>query len=165
MHQIAPFFLIEFFPDPLVWVCLNIITGFLRGWYVTIYLVYKMIFRKTLMNSDQIYTFLMYLKLNLGIGPNSNCNKEFLYSYNNLMVSLCLKTKSSFSCWKNGISPTRKPTILKPIQTNYSWPNANKIEMIFCLYMYMCILICKHLAVLTSKFLGLKLQKEEWFSE
>ena len=39
-----------------------------------------MIFIKTLMNADRIYTYLMKLKLNLRIGPNSNCEKT-LYGY------------------------------------------------------------------------------------
>ena len=49
-------------------------------------------------------------------------------------------------------------TILKflsvTFQTHYFWPNANKIEMIFCLYMY--ILMGKRLAVFLNSFLLLQ---------
>ena len=39
-------------------------------------------------------------------------------------------------------------------QTHYFWPNANTIEMIFCLYM--CILMGKRLAVFLNSFLLLQ---------
>ena len=41
-----------------------------------------MIFIKTLMNTDQIYYYLLNLKLNLRIGPNSNYKNNF-YGYKN----------------------------------------------------------------------------------
>ena len=53
-----------------------------------------MIFIKNLMNADQMYSYLMKLKLNLCLGPNSNYLKHFLWLQKE-MLSLCL-SKSSF---------------------------------------------------------------------
>ena len=54
-----------------------------------------MVFIKTLMNADQIYSYLLKLKLNLRIGPISNY-KDTYYGYTK-MISLCLrKSKCSF---------------------------------------------------------------------
>ena len=42
------------------------------------------LFIKTLMNVDQIYSYLLKLKLNLRIGPNSNKKKNTFYGYKNI---------------------------------------------------------------------------------
>ena len=42
----------------------------------------SMFFIKTLMNADQIYSYLLKLKLNLRIGPNSNYKSTY-YGYKN----------------------------------------------------------------------------------
>ena len=39
-----------------------------------------MLFIKTLMTADQIYSYLLKLKLKLHIGPNSNYKKHFRWS-------------------------------------------------------------------------------------
>ena len=41
-----------------------------------------MVFIKTLMNADQIYSYLLKMKLNLRIGPNSNYKKTLSYNNN-----------------------------------------------------------------------------------
>ena len=49
-----------------------------------------MIYIDSLMNADQIYTYLMKLKLNLHIGSNSNYKKT-LYGYKNKSFQLSQK--------------------------------------------------------------------------
>ena len=40
-----------------------------------------MVFITTLMNVDQLYSYMLKLKLNLRIGPNSNYRKKTFYGY------------------------------------------------------------------------------------
>ena len=48
------------------------------------------IFIKTLMNVDKIYSYLLKLKLNLRIGPNSNYKQSF-YGFKNQCFFLCVR--------------------------------------------------------------------------
>ena len=73
--------------------------------YVILSLGNDMIYIDSLMNADQIYTYLMKLKLNLHIGPNSNYKR--LYMVTKIKAFNCLK-KYSFICWKTVPSPARK---------------------------------------------------------
>ena len=57
----------------------------------------KLLFIRKLKNADQIYSYLMKLKLNKCIGPNSNCRQ--LYNKKKNTFTLSVK-KSSLSCWK-----------------------------------------------------------------
>ena len=61
-------------------------------------------FIKTLMNIDQIYSYLLKLKLNLRIKPNSNYKNTFC-GYKNKMLSLGLR-KSLHLSGKNSPSHT-----------------------------------------------------------
>ena len=51
-----------------------------------------MVFIKTLMNVDQIYSYSLKLKLNLRIEPNSNCKNAF-YGYENKCLNFTLSKK------------------------------------------------------------------------
>ena len=84
--QIAPF-LSKFSrgsipPDPLARVGLCIVTVYLCTYYVILFLDIKLIIMRKLKNANQIYTYLMKLKFNKCIVPNSNCRHKIL--------SLCL---------------------------------------------------------------------------
>ena len=95
MHQTATF-LSFFFPgehagSPLAKVSINIIRGLnTRLVCVIIYLGNKMIFIKTLMNADQIYSYLLKLKLNLRLGPNSSYKRTF-YGYKKTFFDFVLE--------------------------------------------------------------------------
>ena len=60
-------------------------------------------FIKTLMNVDKIYSYLLKLKLNLRIGPNSNLTKKTLS-----MVTKINAFTLSKKIGKNSPSPNRK---------------------------------------------------------
>ena len=47
----------------------------------------KLIFIRKIKNADQIYTYLMKLKLNKCIGTNSNC-RNFYYKKNTFTLSI-----------------------------------------------------------------------------
>ena len=65
-------------PDPLARVGLCIVTVYLCTCYVILFLDNKLIImRKKLKNADQTYTYLMKLKFNKCIGPNSNCRQLY----------------------------------------------------------------------------------------
>ena len=70
--------------------------------YVILSLGNDMMYIDSLMNADQIYTYLMKLKLNLHIGSNSNY-KKILYGYKN--KSFQLSQKYTFICWKKTAPP------------------------------------------------------------
>ena len=56
------------------------------------------VFNKTLMNVDQIYSYLLKLKLNLRIGPNSNYKNTL--SMVTKINAFALSKKPSFIYWK-----------------------------------------------------------------
>ena len=58
------------------------------------------------MNADKIYSYLLKLKLNLHIGPNSNY--KTLSMVTKKMQTLCLR-KSSFIYWKKRPLPPPPP--------------------------------------------------------
>ena len=69
-----------------------------------------MILIKTLINVDMIYTYLMKLKLNLRIGPDSifkkqKQNKLFMVT----KISAFTLQKNLFICWKKPAPPHQKP--------------------------------------------------------
>ena len=80
LHQIAPFY--QNFPDPLARVELCIVTVYLCTCYLILFFDNKLIIMRKLKNAAQKYTYLMKLKFNKCIGPNSNCTQNIL--------SLCL---------------------------------------------------------------------------
>ena len=65
---------------------------------------------KTLVNADQIYSYLLKLKLNLLLGLNSNYKNTF-YGYKNKCFHFVLENLLS-SIGKNNHSPTRKTNVL-----------------------------------------------------
>ena len=58
---------------PLARVGLCIVTVYLCTCYVILFLDNKLIIMRKIKNADQISTYLMKLKFNKCIGPNSNC--------------------------------------------------------------------------------------------
>ena len=54
--------------------------GYLLIWYVINYMLF---FINFLLNVDQIYSFLLKLKLNFCIGPSSNYKQNTFYGYKN----------------------------------------------------------------------------------
>ena len=111
LHQISPFLSKcsrgSMPPDPLARVGLCIVTVYLCTCYVILFLGNKLTIMRKLKNADQIYPFLMKLKFNKCIGPNSNC-RQFYYTKKNTFT-LSVK-KSSLSCWKKSApAPTPQP--------------------------------------------------------
>ena len=48
-----------------------------------------MFFIKTLLNVDQIHSYLLQLKLNLRVGPNTYC-KNTVYGFKNILCTISL---------------------------------------------------------------------------
>ena len=118
LHQIAPF-LSKFsrgaYPrTPLARVGLRIVTVYQCTCYVILFLGNKLIIMRKIRNADQIYTYLMKLKFNKCIEPNSNCRQLYYTKYFHFVCK-----KSSLSCWKKS-APAPTP----PIQKN-KWSVSN----------------------------------------
>ena len=91
LHQNAPF-LSKFSrgsmpPDSLAQVRLCIVPVYLCTCYVILFLDIKLIIMRKIKNADQIYTYLMKLKFNKCIGPNSNC-RQLYYTKNTFTLSI-----------------------------------------------------------------------------
>ena len=87
-------------PDPLARVELCIVTVYLCTCYLILFLHNKLIIMRNLKNAAQKYTYLMKLKFNKCIGPNSNCTQKYFHF---------VYKKSSLSCWKKSAPPPPPP--------------------------------------------------------
>ena len=72
---------------PLARVGLRIVTVYLCTCYVILFLGNKLIIMRKTYNADQIYTYLMKLKFNKCIEPDSNC-RQLYYTKNTFTLSI-----------------------------------------------------------------------------